>query len=164
MVDIHKSLNYYHQERPHVWISPSICLQEDNFFILDSTLYEQCRGLKTIEVLKLLVGGRAVVLVERTGTWAGAGHGREIIAVLQPDGTLVWRRVRVAYCWGGQSSHSYSCSYSHGPWWEHGTWNATTVTISPEQSLLEVVQQFLVHSITADELESYVVRAKLLGQ
>jgi len=52
----------------------------------------------------------------RSGEQHGYGHGRKTLLLANSDGTIIYKMVYVNHCEGP----GYSCSYSHGPWYEYG--------------------------------------------
>lgn len=71
--------------------------------------------------------------VEHSGTRSGHGHGREILRLVNDDGTLIYEVSHVDYCEGPGSS----CSYSHGPWHKYGTFRGNA---APDEDLMAALE------------------------
>jgi hypothetical protein len=62
--------------------------------------------------------------VSRTGAQQGYGHGKETLVLANRDGSIIYKASHINHCDGP----GYSCSYSHGPWFEYGEYEGDSPT------------------------------------
>lgn len=68
----------------------------------------------------------------RSGKQSGYGHGRETFTLANRDGSPIVAMTWINHCDGP----GYSCSYSHGPWFEYGSYNGDA---EPDEDLVKAL-------------------------